>query len=238
MEKFLKGDIVQHFKRELLTKEELKQEPLKYLYEIIGVAMHTETGEDLMIYQALYGGKRIFARPYSMFMGKVDKEKYPDVKQEYRLELADTYHNFGKVLEKSIGKWCAYYDNGNIRHIRIEEIGKGGGYFRGRKKNGDRTYVEFKNFIGFCNKPTKACREPKIYEYSIKKYMTLIRINERVTHLAEEYQNNKIGNYEAYEQLSNLWLNKESDSRFPEYFEELVVPEVFKETFEDIFGDF
>ena len=39
-----------------------------------------------MIYRALYGEQRMFARPLEMFMEKVDKEKYPNVKQEYRLE--------------------------------------------------------------------------------------------------------------------------------------------------------
>lgn len=79
-------NIVQHFKRELLTEEELKAEPTKYLYEIIGEALHTETADTLVIYRALYGGNNIFARPSNMFNSKVDKEKYPNVKQEYRFE--------------------------------------------------------------------------------------------------------------------------------------------------------
>ena len=83
---FKKNDVVQHFKRELLTNEELTNEPNMYLYKIIGEAMHTESGEKLMIYKALYGEQRMFARPLEMFMEKVDKEKYPNVKQEYRLE--------------------------------------------------------------------------------------------------------------------------------------------------------
>ncbi len=78
------GDIVQHFKRELLSEEERAAN--KYLYQIIGTAEHTETGEKLMIYQALYGDFRIYARPYDMFMEKVDWEKYPDIRQEYRFE--------------------------------------------------------------------------------------------------------------------------------------------------------
>ena len=79
------GDIVQHFKRELLSEEERATN--KYLYQIIGTGEHTETGEKLMIYQALYGNFRIYARPYDMFMGKADREKYPDVEQEYRFEI-------------------------------------------------------------------------------------------------------------------------------------------------------
>lgn len=78
------GDIVQHFKREKLSDAELKMN--KYLYVVRGVANHTETGEKLVIYQALYPPFQTYARPIEMFFSKVDKIKYPDIKQEYRLE--------------------------------------------------------------------------------------------------------------------------------------------------------
>jgi len=78
------GDIVQHFKREALTDAELDAN--KYLYRVLDFAEHTETGEMLVVYMALYGDFRTYARPYDMFMGEVDHEKYPDVRQKYRFE--------------------------------------------------------------------------------------------------------------------------------------------------------
>ena len=75
------GDIVQHFKREWVSEG-----TSEYLYKVLAFAQHTETGEKLVIYQGLYSPFKVCARPHGMFMSEVDKEKYPDVKQQYRFE--------------------------------------------------------------------------------------------------------------------------------------------------------
>ena len=56
-------------------------------YRIMTLATETETGQTLVVYQALYGDYQMYARELSMFMSPVDKEKYPDVKQQWRFEL-------------------------------------------------------------------------------------------------------------------------------------------------------
>lgn len=87
MEKFKAGDIVRHFKREMLTATELCAEPEMYLYDIVGTAEHTESGELLMIYRPRYGEKKLYARPLEMFLSEVDREKYPQVEQRFRFEI-------------------------------------------------------------------------------------------------------------------------------------------------------
>lgn len=44
------------------------------LYEVIGVASHSETLEKLVVYRALYGKKSLWVRPFDMFLENIDYE--------------------------------------------------------------------------------------------------------------------------------------------------------------------
>ena len=75
MENLLKGRVYKHFKGDLYLVED--------------IVLHSETKEKMVLYRALYGNGIRYVRPYEMFKSKVDKNKYPNVKQEYRFELQE-----------------------------------------------------------------------------------------------------------------------------------------------------
>ena len=58
-------------------------------YLVEDVALHSETGEEYVVYRQLYGEGKLWIRPQTMFLEPVDRAKYPDCPQEYRFELVE-----------------------------------------------------------------------------------------------------------------------------------------------------
>ncbi|HAF26343.1 MAG TPA: DUF1653 domain-containing protein [Lachnospiraceae bacterium] len=77
-------------------KEDMREIPKPYQryrhfkgneYQVIAVAKDaSEDDKQYVIYQALYGDYKIYARELNEFLSKTDKVKYPNASQEYRFE--------------------------------------------------------------------------------------------------------------------------------------------------------
>lgn len=67
----------------------MKIKPGKYrhfkgnLYEVIGVARHSETQEEMVVYRALYGEYGLWVRPTAMWTETVDRDGYHGPRFQY-----------------------------------------------------------------------------------------------------------------------------------------------------------
>ena len=103
------GMIVQHFKRNTTDTSDPS-----FCYMIISDCVkHTETGELFVVYMTCYDDLSVYARPRDMFYSEVDKVKYPDAKQQYRLE---------EVTNKDLLKTCKVVSDKFI--LKLQEIFK------------------------------------------------------------------------------------------------------------------
>ncbi|MBD8943030.1 MAG: DUF1653 domain-containing protein [Clostridiales bacterium] len=119
------GQIYRHFKGNL--------------YQIVTVAIHSESGEKLVIYQKLYGDYAVHARPYDMFLSEVDRQKYPDIKQKYRFELVDNEIKSNKNVDASIKESINLTDdiiiNDTLNTDNIESVDS--------EESADKRLIEF-----------------------------------------------------------------------------------------------
>ncbi len=56
------------------------------IYQIKSIAFHSETGEQMVVYQSMYPPFGVWVRPLSLFLEPVDRKKYPAATQNYRFQ--------------------------------------------------------------------------------------------------------------------------------------------------------
>lgn len=153
------GEIYRHFKNKL--------------YQIIGIATHSETKEPLVIYQALYGGFGMYARPLAMFVSEVDHNKYPDVKQKYR---------FTRVEMNADGTWHCVEEEDNTVIVEIRSDSE-----NAAEQQSDLKNVAKQQEIGIqAENPDEERPDPKLMEYLDaetfdEKYNVLVSMRDCIT---------------------------------------------------------
>ena len=112
------GTIVKHFKRDIVNDEDR----LRYIYRIKDFVLDAnEPSKILVIYSTIYPEyiceNKIWARELCEFFSKVDKEKYPFSKEEYRftrllnIDLTITSNMIDEQHVKRKIKWKWFKDN-------------------------------------------------------------------------------------------------------------------------------
>lgn len=122
-----KGDIYRHFKGNL--------------YEVVIIARDSETLEEKVVYKEV-NGDAAYVRSLPMFVSPVDKEKYPNVTQEFRFQLVEeaTSKSPVKEIEGEVEDKCP---TEIMEFLELDEVSDKIKYLQNVKDRITDNFIEF-----------------------------------------------------------------------------------------------
>lgn len=89
-------------------------------YLVEGLAHDSESGVPCVIYRKLYGDGGLWVRPLEMFRSRVDREKYPEVRQEYRFQLQEIAK--GRLAHATYGAYQGLLKSTIVPYFRKKKL--------------------------------------------------------------------------------------------------------------------
>ena len=89
-------------------------------YLVEGLAHDSESGVPCVIYRKLYGDGGLWVRPLEMFLSRVDREKYPEVRQEYRVQLQEIAK--GRLAHATYGAYQGLLKSTIVPYFRKKKL--------------------------------------------------------------------------------------------------------------------
>ena len=110
------------------------------LYEVIVIARDSETLEEKVVYKEV-DGNAAYVRSLPMFVSPVDKEKYPDVTQEFRFQYIEEVE---EALENNLDEE-SMIENPNLimSFLELESASAKIKYLQNVKEQVTSTFLEF-----------------------------------------------------------------------------------------------
>lgn len=89
-------------------------------YLVEGLAHDSESGVPCVIYRKLYGDGGLWVRLLEMFLSRVDREKYPEVRQEYRFQLQEIAK--GRLAHATYGAYQGLLKSTIVPYFRKKKL--------------------------------------------------------------------------------------------------------------------
>ena len=89
-------------------------------YLVEGLAHDSESGVPCVIYRKLYGDGGLWVRPLEMFLSRVDREKYSEVRQEYRFQLQEIAK--GRLAHATYGAYQGLLKSTIVPYFRKKKL--------------------------------------------------------------------------------------------------------------------